>query len=183
MKNDKLLLVDENDNVIGFESKEKCHEGRGLLHRAFSAFIFNSKGQLLIHQRSKFKKLWPLYWSNSFCSHPRKGETYEKAAERRGKEELGIECKMKYLYKFQYYAPFKNIGCENELCAVLIGKYDGKISPNPKEIADWKFVDIDELKKDIAKNPDKYTPWFKMELKRLMKDFKKDIENLIYSRA
>jgi isopentenyl-diphosphate delta-isomerase len=178
MKNsndDLLLLVDKNDKIIGFETKTRCHKGSGLLHRAFSAFIFNDKGQLLIHQRSKYKPLWPLHWSNSYCSHPRYGETYEQGASRRGKQELGITVKPKYLYKFIYHVPYKKIGSEYELCAVLVGKHTGKVRFNPEEVANFKFIDLADLKKDIKANPDKYTPWFKMELAKLQKDFRKEI--------
>lgn len=170
-----LVLVDENDNVIGSETKQKCHDGKGILHRAFSVFIFNNKNQLLIHQRSGSKRLWPLFWTNTCCSHPSQNETYEEAGERRLKEELGISCSLKFLYKFQYQVPFKDTGSENEMCAVLIGKCDENPSSDPKEISDWKFIDLNELQKNIAENPDKYTPWFKMELKRLLEEHRKDI--------
>ena len=121
----KLLLVNKKDEVIGFETKEKCHAGKGILHRAFSVYLFNNKGQLLIQQRSKFKKLWPLYWANTCCSHPRKNEGYVGAGERRLKEELGIISPLKMVGKFQYQVRYKNIGSENELCAILIGEYNG----------------------------------------------------------
>lgn len=163
----KLVLVNEKDEQIGSSTKEKCHQGKGILHRAFSAYIFNAKNQLLIQQRSKFKKLWPLYWSNSCCSHPLEGDTYEKIAEKRLKEELGFTCKLRLVDKFQYQAEYKDVGSENELCAVLIGEYNGQVMPNPEEAADFKWVDINELKKDVAENPGKYTPWFKIALKRL----------------
>lgn len=164
---DKLITVDKKDNIIGFESKEKCHDGDGILHRAFSIFIFNDKKQLLIQQRSEFKRLWPLYWSNSCCSHPRQNEGYTGAAERRLKEEVAISCKLKYLYKFQYRAKYKNIGSENEVCAVLIGKSNDDAVPNPEEIADHRWIGINELMIDINQNPEKYTPWFKIEIKEL----------------
>jgi len=169
---DKILIVDKQDNVLGEEGKAKCHEGDGILHRAFSAFIFNEKNELLLQKRSGLKPLWPLHWSNTCCSHPRKGESYEQAAERRIKEELGIDCRPELLFKFQYSAKYKDIGSENELCAVLVGKCskDIKINIDPKEIAEFKFVSIDELKNDIKENPDNYTPWFKMEIKRVLEN-------------
>jgi len=175
---DKLILVDEKDNVINYESKEKCHDGNGILHRAFSIFIFNDKKQLLIQQRSEFKKLWPLYWSNTCCSHPRPNDDYKESAERRLKEEIGISSKLKYLYKFKYEAKYKNIGSENEICDVLIGKSNDWITPNPKEIADYKWMDLNQLKNDVNQNPGKYTPWFKIEVKRLFSVYKKEIDNL-----
>jgi isopentenyl-diphosphate delta-isomerase len=171
----KIIAVDPEDRAIGFESKEKCHDGEGILHRAFSIFIFNNKNQLLIQKRSKYKRLWPLYWSNTCCSHPRSDEGYKEAAERRLKEEVGFSCELKYLYKFRYKAKYENIGSENEVCAVLIGKSNHNIIPNPKEISDYKWLALNELKKDINKNPDQYTPWFKIEVKELFSNYKKEI--------
>ncbi len=172
----KLLLVNEKDKVIGFETKEKCHQGKGVLHRAFSIYLFNNKGELLVQQRSKFKKLWPLYWSNSCCSHPRKDESYLKAGERRLKEELGFTCPLKMVDKFQYQAQYKNIGSENEICAVLVGEYNGNIKSNFKEIADWKWIEINKLKDDFKKKPDKYTPWFKIGLRKYLKKKEEELK-------
>jgi isopentenyl-diphosphate delta-isomerase len=160
-----LILVNEKDEAVGFATKEECHKGKGILHRAFSVYIFNDKSELLIQQRSKEKLLWPGFWSNSCCSHPRAGEDYEKAGERRLKEELGFSCPLKLLNKFQYQAQYKDIGSENEVCAVLVGHYQGKVEPAPEEAADFKWISLAELKKDIVKNPDRYTPWFKIALK------------------
>lgn len=162
----KLLLVNKKDKVVGLETKEKCHKGKGILHRAFSVYLFNNKGQLLIQQRSKLKKRWPLYWTNSCCSHPYKDESYVKAGERRLKEELGFSSPLEMVDKFQYQARYKDIGSENELCAILIGEYSGRIKPNSKEISDWKWVSPGKLVKDFKKNPDKYTPWLKIGLKK-----------------
>ena len=97
-----LILVDAKDNIIGYESRERCHQGKGLRHRAFSIFIFDDQKQLLVQRRSVEKVLWPLHWSNSLCSHPRRGESYEEAAMRRLKEELGFETPLQLLFKFQY---------------------------------------------------------------------------------
>lgn len=173
MKN--LLLVNKKDEVIGSEIKEKCHKGKGILHRAFSVYLFNSKGQVLIQQRSKFKKLWPLYWSNSCCSHPRRGESYIKAGERRLKEEFGFTCPLKMIDKFQYQAQYKDVGSENEVCAILIGEYNGKIRSDIKEVANWKWISLDKLKADFKKNPDKYTPWFKIGLRKYLKKKKEEL--------
>lgn len=165
----KLVLVNKNDKIIGFDTKEKCHEGKGLLHRAFSVYIFNNKDQLLIQKRSRFKNLWPLCWTNSCCSHPHKDEDYVVAGERRVREELGIECRLRMVDQFQYQAKYKNKGSENELCAILLGRYNGKINANTKEIDSWKWISIDRLKKDIEENPSEYTPWFKIGIKRYLK--------------
>ena len=164
----KLILVNKKDEIKGYEDKEKCHQGKGILHRAFAIFIFNDEGQLLIQRRSKFKKLWPGYWENSCSSHPQKGEDLIKAGEKRLKEEIGLICRLKLLDKFQYQALYKNIGAENEVCAILVGKCNGQPKPNPKEVADWKWISLQALKKEVAKNPKKYAPWFKIGLEKLM---------------
>lgn len=178
---DEIIVVDSKDNIINFELKEMCHDGDGIKHKAFSVFIFNDKKQLLIQQRSRFKRLWPLYWSNSCCSHPRPNEGYKEAAERRLKEELGINCKLRYLYKFKYKTKYKNIGSENEICAVLIGKLENGfvLNPNPKEISDYKWVDLNQLTEDMKENLEKYTPWFRMEIKELFSNYKKEMNNLL----
>jgi isopentenyl-diphosphate delta-isomerase len=165
---EKLLVVDKKDRIIGTESKEKCHQGRGILHRAFSILIFNKRRELLLTKRSKFKKLWPLFWDNFCSSHPLKGESYEVAGQKRLKRELGFSCKLKLVDKFFYQARYKNIGSENEICALLIGKYNSpKIKSDSKEIADWRWINLKELKKDIRKDPRKYTPWLKIDLKKI----------------
>src|ERR1700744_3789689 len=118
---DALILVDEQDQSLGYLDKAACHQGRGILHRAFSLLIFNESCDRLIQQRAPGKRLWPLYWSNSCCSHPRSNETLEIATKRRLREELGIDCPLQYLFKFQYHAQFDATGAENELCSVFIG--------------------------------------------------------------
>lgn len=170
---DELILVDKDDNEVGSGEKLKCHLGEGILHRAFSIFIFNNKNELLLQQRGKEKLLWPLYWSNTCCSHPRKGEDYVKAAERRLKEEMGFSCPVEFVGKFQYQVPYENIGSENELCGVLAGVYNNGVIANPSEVEDWKWVDYKDLLDDVYKNPDKYTPWFKIELRKFNNSFKK----------
>ncbi len=166
-----LILVNEKDEVIGFLDKASCHKGNGVLHRAFSIFIFNNKGELLLQQRSDQKWLWPLFWSNSCCSHPRKGETTEEATHRRLQEELGFDTSLEYLYKFQYQASFEDKGSENELCYVYIGRYNGKIQPNPNEIARWRWISPEALEMEMDRFPHRFTPWFKMEWERIRKDF------------
>ena len=166
-----LICVDEHDQVIDYKTKYECHQGEGILHRAFSIFIFNDQHKLIMQKRSDQKPLWPLYWSNSCCSHPRRGETIESAAVRRLKEELNVHCKLTYLYTFRYQAPFEDIGSENEMCAVFVGRSNQEVSVNANEIAEWKYVDQDALTADIAAKPEKYTPWFKMEWERLTTEF------------
>jgi len=175
---EKLILVNKEDEILGYEKKDVCHEGQGILHRAFSIFIFNSKNELLLQKRSADKMLWGLYWSNTCCSHPRKGEGYKQATARRLQEELGLTASMLYLYKFQYQAAFKDIGSENELCSVYIGKSDSIPQVNKTEIADWKYISRDELNNQLDTHPEEYTPWFKMEWKQLQDKFWDKIENL-----
>jgi len=175
---EKLILVDENDNVSGYETKIKVHEGMGILHRAFSLFIFNDKKEILIQKRSQQKPLWPLLWANSVCSHPRKGEDYDTAVHRRLKEELGIDTDLQYLYKFEYQASFENVGSEHELCSVYIGKKTGKIIANPNEIAEWKFIDLNQLEHDIAEQSEAFSPWFKMEINEIRNVYMQEIERL-----
>lgn len=161
--NDLLILVDDDDQEIGTLSKQECHANEGVLHRAFSLFVFNRNGELLLQQRSANKPLWPLFWSNSCCSHPRQSESIELAAQRRIFEELGFECNSKYLYKFKYHARYLNEGCEHELCHVLIGYCDNPISANKEEVAAWRYVTPKNLDHELDSTPEFFTPWFKLE--------------------
>jgi isopentenyl-diphosphate delta-isomerase len=160
---DVLIRVDSADREIGFASKEACHRGPGLLHRAFSLFVFNSSGELLLQQRSAAKPLWPLHWSNSCCSHPRRGETVEAAAHRRLREELGMRCDLEFLYKFEYSATFADIGSEHELCWVFAGTSDAAPAVSAAEVADVRFVSPGALTAEIAANPGQFTPWLRLE--------------------
>lgn len=160
---ERLILVDDQDREIGSETKSACHEGDGILHRAFSIFVFNSDDELLLQQRSASKPLWPLYWSNTCCSHPRLGETMEFAVSRRLGQELGFQCELRYVYKFMYQARFGDIGAEREYCWVYLGYYDGPVDPNLSEIASWRFVNINALNEELAAGADSFTPWFKLE--------------------
>lgn len=168
---DTLILVDEDDNEIGSCEKVDCHLGKGKLHRAFSVFLFDPQGRLLIQQRHADKMLWGGYWANSCCSHPRVGETTDAAARRRTMEELGVESDLTYLYKFVYHAEFGDVGSEYENCWVYAGHFDGKLAVNDSEIAATRFVTPDELTGDIEANGDIYSPWLKLEWERIRKDF------------
>ncbi len=166
-----LIVVDADDNVLGYKSKVACHVGEGILHRAFSVFLFDGRGNVLLHQRAAEKPLWGLYWSNSCCSHPRRGETVDEAAVRRVREELGLETALEFLYRFQYHAPFGEKGSERELCSVYVGRVSEDPTVNETEIADWAWVDAETLADDLDARADRYTPWFKMEWKRLREEF------------
>jgi isopentenyl-diphosphate Delta-isomerase len=160
---EQLILVDDHDREIGFKAKADAHLGKGVLHRAFSIFVFNSDNELLLQQRSLGKMLWPGYWSNTCCSHPRRGESMATAVARRLEQELGFTCPLEYLYKFKYQAQFGAVGSEHELCSVYFGRYDGSVDVNVNEIAAWRFVGVEALERELAAAPETFTPWFKME--------------------
>jgi len=162
-ESEELILVDEHDLEIGALGKAACHNGDGVLHRAFSLFIFNDAAELLLQQRSGEKRLWPLYWSNSCCSHPRRGETMEEATHRRLDQELRMTGELHYLFKFQYQARFRDIGAENELCWVYVGRSNDEVSVNDHEIADWRWVTPEHLDRELQTEPEAFTPWFKLE--------------------
>ncbi|GAB4168335.1 MAG: isopentenyl-diphosphate Delta-isomerase [Calditrichia bacterium] len=174
-----LILVTPDDEIVGYKPKIDCHLNGGILHRAFSIFIFNSNRKLLLQQRSDQKMLWPLFWSNSCCSHPRKGEELEEAIHRRLREELGFDTQLEYIFKFQYQASFQNIGSENELCSVYVGKSDEKPVTNINEIAEWKYISVEELDRQIEQNPEMFTPWFKQEWKAMRTTYWDKILTLI----
>lgn len=166
-----LILVDDKDNIVGHLDKSACHNGSGILHRAFSLFIFNSAGELLIQQRAGGKRLWPLYWSNSCCSHPREDESMEIAVARRCEQELGFSTPLNYVYKFEYSAKFGDLGSERELCSVYVGRYDGDLNANTNEVAAWRWISTAEIEAELRHASTDYTPWFKLEWQRLREDF------------
>jgi len=160
---EELILVDADDREIGYRSKAECHDGGGVLHRAFSLFLFNDTGELLLQRRSSEKRLWPGYWSNSCCSHPRRGETLPTATQRRLSDELNISAELEHVYQFCYEAAFGDAGSENELCHVYLGKIDGDVRPNDSEIDDVRFVAMRDIDAELASQPQQFTPWFKQE--------------------
>ena len=166
-----LVLVDAADNEAGHMTKAECHDGDGVLHRAFSVFLFNLRGEILLQQRGADKRLWPLYWSNSCCSHPRKGESIEIATKRRLQDELNVSATLEFVYKFAYQASFGELGSENELCSVFLGRLDGEPNANATEIEEMRFVTAGELSNELAANPDSFTPWLKLEWQRLTEEF------------
>jgi isopentenyl-diphosphate delta-isomerase len=175
---DSLILVDEADRGVGHLSKVLCHEGRGILHRAFSLLIFNAGGELLLQQRSASKRLWPLYWSNSCCSHPRRAETLEAAIHRRLYEELGLRCPLQYLFKFQYQAQFDETGAEHELCSVFIGRSADPVRINADEILAWRWISPEALQSEMMKGGGNFTPWFKIEWDRVWRDHRAQVLDL-----
>jgi isopentenyl-diphosphate delta-isomerase len=168
---DSLILVDEADREVGHMSKARCHDGRGTLHRAFSLLLFNERGELLLQQRAASKRLWPLYWSNSVCSHPRLNESMEAATRRRLQEELGVRCPLQFLYKFQYQAQFDAAGAEHELCSVFIGRCTDSVRPDRHEILALRWIAPEALQAELAgRGADGFTPWFKLEWARIWQD-------------
>ena len=161
-----VILVDENDNPIGKEDKVKCHLPNGKLHRAFTALIFNSEEKLLLTKRGDGKMLWPGDWDGTVASHPRESETYVSSAERRMPEEIGINCEMNYVNKFEYHVPYKSVGSENEICGTLIGTVDSfdESSLIKDEISEIKWIDPNELKNELEQNKDTYCPWMVIAL-------------------
>jgi isopentenyl-diphosphate Delta-isomerase len=160
---EQLILVDDQDRELGFRSKGDCHAGKGVLHRAFSIFVFNGANELLLQKRSAEKLLWPNYWSNTCCSHPRRGEAMDQAVSRRLMQELGFDCPLEFLYKFKYQAQYGAVGAEHEYCWVYYGRYDGPVDVNVKEIGDWRFIGVNALERELSVAPETFTPWFKME--------------------
>ena len=173
-----LILVDENDRETGTLSKRECHDGEGILHRAFSVFLFDDDGRLLIQQRGADKRLWPLYWANSCCSHPRAGEDMTEATRRRTYEELGVETELAFVYKFRYQALFGDQGAEHELCWVHVGRTRAdEVRPNPSEIAHWKFLPPAEVDTLVADQTALVAPWFRMEWQELRANHWRQWEN------
>ena len=174
---EQVVLVDENDNQIGVEEKIKAHENGGKLHRAFSIFVFNSKGELLLQQRASVKYHFSNLWSNTCCGHPRPEEFLNSAVHRRLREEFGFDTELKENGSLIYNANFTNGLTEREFDHSFIGIFNGEPEPNPEEIGDYKWICIEELKKDIKENSEKYTPWFKMFVSRI--NFEKELKLLI----
>lgn len=155
-----IPIVDEHDAIIGAEEKLAVHE-KGLLHRAFSILVFNSSGQLLIHQRAFEKYHSGGLWTNTCCGHPNEGESMETAVHRRLQEEMGFDCPLEMRYKFHYCAEFENGLIENEIDHVYIGKFDGDFVCNPNEVADFQWVFVEDIEQAMADTPEKFTVWFR----------------------
>ena len=164
----EVILVNEQDEAIGKMEKMEAHE-KGLLHRAFSVFIFNKKGELLLHQRAVNKYHSPQLWSNTCCSHPAPGENILEAAHRRLNEEMGFDTALNTLFSFIYKTEFENGLTEHELDHVLTGYYDGPVNPNETEVKDYCFKNNKEIMESMLQQPQKYTSWFKIALPKLLK--------------
>ncbi|MCG2420415.1 isopentenyl-diphosphate Delta-isomerase [Aequorivita sp. F47161] len=161
MIEEQVILVNENDEQLGLMPKQEAHI-KGVLHRAFSVFIFNDKNELMLQQRALHKYHTPGLWTNTCCSHPRDGETTLDAGKRRLFEEMGFTTALKETTSFIYKAPFDNGLTEHELDHILVGTYNQSPQINPEEVAAWKWMDLETVKTDIENNPDLYTAWFKI---------------------
>ena len=160
---EKVILVDENDAVVGEMEKMEAHR-KGLLHRAFSILIFNSGGEMLLQKRSRKKYHSGGLWTNACCSHPSPHENIQHATRRKLAQEMGIDLETEFLYSFIYRVSLDHDLIEHELDHVFTGIFDGKPVINDEEVEDWKFVGIDWLRKDMVAHPKNYTYWFKMIL-------------------
>ncbi len=161
-----VILVDEQDNEVGSMEKIEAHE-KAVLHRAFSIFVFNDAGQMMLQRRALSKYHSPGLWTNTCCSHPRPGEKLEEATHRRIVEEMGFQCEMQEVFSFIYKAPFDHGLTEHELDHVFIAIHNAEPGINPEEVDDWKWMDVDDLLTDVKVNPENYTVWFKIALEEM----------------
>jgi isopentenyl-diphosphate delta-isomerase len=168
MEEQVVILVNEQDEPVGVMEKMEVHK-KGLLHRAFSIFIFDSKGRMLLQQRALDKYHGGHLWTNACCSHPIPGETLEKAAQRRLEEELGFTTPLNKIFTFTYHAIVENDLIEYEYDHVFAGEYEGKINADPNEVADFSYEGLNEIKWAIQNKPEKFTSWFKIAFPKLEK--------------
>lgn len=168
MVEDKVILVDSNDNQIGLMPKLEAHE-KGVLHRAFSVFIFNNDGELMLQRRALTKYHSPGLWTNTCCSHQRDGETNIISGKRRLNEEMGFNTELFEKTSFIYKAKFDNGLTEHEFDHVLVGSYNHSPIINPNEVDSWKWMSMENVKKDIKDHPENYTAWFKIIFEKYYK--------------
>lgn len=173
MEEEKVILVNSNDEPIGLMPKMEAHE-KALLHRAFSVFVINGNNELMLQQRAHQKYHSPGLWTNTCCSHQRDGEENIEAGLRRLQEEMGFETPLEYLFNFIYRAPFDNGLTEHELDHVMLGRFEGEPSINPEEVASWKWMDIDLIHADLINNPADYTVWFAIIFDRFYNHLKEN---------
>jgi isopentenyl-diphosphate Delta-isomerase len=160
---EEVILVDENDNSIGTMEKMEAHQ-KGLLHRAFSILVFNSSGDMLVQKRASTKYHSGGLWTNACCSHPRPDEPISLSTRRRLKYEMGIDLEPEFAYKFIYKTSLDQNLVEHELDHVFTAVFDGTPEVNPQEVDEWKFVALDDLRRDVKLHPERYTYWFKVIL-------------------
>jgi isopentenyl-diphosphate delta-isomerase len=165
MTEEKVVLVNEKDEAIGIEGKTRAHL-LGALHRAFSVFVINADGQLLLQKRALTKYHSRGLWSNTCCGHPRPNESIEHASRRRLREEMGVNSNLSELFDFVYRANLEDGLIENEYDHVLVGLFEGVPNPDPSEVAEWRWVDLSTLSADLKENPENYTYWFRISFDR-----------------
>ena len=161
---EEVVLINPEDEVLGSMEKMQAHEN-GLLHRAFSVFLFNEKGEMLLQKRAATKYHSPNQWTNAVCSHPRINETYEAGAKRRLAEELGIVVDIEEKFHFIYKAKVGENLWEHELDHVFTGLYSGKFNLNPEEVSEVRYILMEDLEAEMLSNPEYFTEWFKIILK------------------
>jgi isopentenyl-diphosphate Delta-isomerase len=166
LSSQEVILVDEEDRAIGTMEKMEAHR-QGALHRAFSIFIFNSRGEMLLQQRADQKYHSPGLWSNACCSHPAPGQDTTAAADRRLMEEMGFHTRLTPLFSFSYSANFDNGLSEAEFDHVFAGRYDGEIRLNPEEVKSFMYKSMSQIEADLATNPESFTAWFKVVFPRI----------------
>ena len=162
----QVILVNEQDEPTGAMEKIEAHE-KGLLHRAFSVFIFNEQGEMLLQQRALGKYHSPNLWTNACCSHPAPGEEVSAAAHRRLKEEMGFDTELEKAFAFTYRAEFENGLTEHEFDHVFVGRYNGPVNPDPLEVSRYRYLNLRELRKELQEQPGLFTEWFKIAYPRL----------------
>ncbi|MDP4087999.1 MAG: isopentenyl-diphosphate Delta-isomerase [Bacillota bacterium] len=162
-----IISVDKNDKELGPIEKIEAHN-KGVLHRAFSIFIINSRKELLLQKRNITKYHSAGLWTNTCCSHPRYGEELREAAYRRLREEMGFTCELRERFSFLYNVEFENGLSENEYDHVFVGTYDGEVIPDENEVEAYRWVTAAELESDITRNPHLYTFWFKSVFNRVI---------------
>lgn len=158
---EQVILVDRHDREEGVTEKMAAHQGEGKLHRAFTVFLFNDRGQTLVARRSALKPLWPLWWDGACSSHPRPGETTVEAARRRLVEELEVTATdLEYVFQYEYHAVYSPQWSENEINHIVIGQFNGSPIPDPNEVETWKWRSPEEIDGELSRTDHKFAPWF-----------------------
>ena len=165
-----VILVDEEDREVGTVEKMEAHRTIRR-HRAFSVFVFNSQGELMLQKRAETKYHSGQLWTNTCCSHPKPGESVAEAAQRRLQEEMGFDCELKEIFSFTYQAQLDRDLFEHEYDHVLVGSYDGNPTPDQEEVEDWKWIGLEALTRNVREKPEHYTCWFKISIDRVIAEY------------
>jgi isopentenyl-diphosphate delta-isomerase len=166
MEEQKIILVNEQDQEIGLMEKMQVHR-EGILHRAFSVFVFDNKGRMLLQQRAAHKYHGAYLWTNACCSHPYPGEPVHESAKRRLQEELGFDTELEKIFSFIYEAKVENELTEHEYDHVFAGEYSGEIKSNPEEVADHYYDEMHKIRTSLEAHPEKFTAWFRIAFPRI----------------